>query len=167
MAFIDYKFILILLIILIIVFILAHIELSVNKYFSYCAIPLDNSMVLLPEDTGLHDPLYIYNCKKVKRNDLDYQLGYNQNVYTKKKIHEHLASKMSKPLLDALKTFRTIPKSKLPLHSFYSSLNKSSELINAVDPTSYNTSSNYNMLTSKRDNAEAFIANDVVYIIKS
>lgn len=160
------KFVSILIVMTLIVVILANIELYINK--KRCAISLTlskNSDILMPEKTGFADPIYIYNSKKMKRKELNYLPGYDENKYVKKKLDEHVASKISRPFKELTKTLASIPKSKTPINAIYSSMGKSGEIINTIDPLSYNSFSNYKMLTSIRDNAEAFVSENKVYII--
>ena len=164
---INVKFIFILIIIVLIVILLANLELYINK--RNCAVSVSLSKdtnVLLPEYTGFMDPIYIYNSKKIKRRDLNYQLGYNEGKYIKKHVQEHVASKISNPLKELGLLLKKIPKSKTPINTLYSTIGKSSEIINTADPLSYNPLSEYKMLTSIRDNAEVFIADNKLYIIK-
>lgn len=168
MATINIKFIFLLVVIVIIIIGLANLELYVNKYNCMASVSLSkDSSVLLPEYTGFMDPIYVYNSKKVKRRDLDYQLGYNEKNYIKKQIQEHVASKISSPLKELGALLKKIPKSKTPINTLYSTFGKSGEIISSADPLSYNPLSGYKMLTSIRDGADAFIANDKLYIFKS
>lgn len=163
----NIKFISILLVIAVVVIILANIELYVNK--KHCALSLTlskNSNTLLPENTGFEDPIYIYNSKHVKRKDLIYQPGYVEEEYVKKVLNEHVASKISHPFKDLTKMVSSMPKSRTPINDLYTTLSKGGEIINTVDPLSFDPASNYKMLTSKRDNAEAFISGDKLYIVK-
>ena len=167
MTLINIKFIFILVIIVLIIIALSNLELYINKRNCVVSVSLSkDSSVLLPEYTGFMDPVYIYNSKKVKRRDLDYQLGYNEGKYTKKHIQEHVASKISNPLKELGTLLKKIPKSKTPINTIYSTFGKSGEIISTADPLSYNPLSEYNMLTSLRDDADAFIADNKLYIVK-
>ena len=167
MVSINVKFIIILITIVLMVILLSRIELYINERKSMISVSvLKNSCVLLPSYTGLKDPVYIYNSNKVKKKDLRYEGGYVKSEYVKKDIHEHVASKIFTPLNDLGKLLKSIPKSKMPLNSIYLTLSKSGEIINTADPLSYNSLSGYRLLTSKRDNVEAFIAHNKIYINK-
>ena len=167
MASINIKFIFVLVIIVIVIIALANLELYINKHNCMASVSLSkDSSVLLPEYTGFMDPVYVYNSKKVKRRDLDYQLGYNEGKYIKKHIQEHVASKISNPLKELGILLKKIPKSKTPINTLYSTFGKGGEIISTADPLSYNPLSGYKMLTSIRDGADAFIAYDKLYIFK-
>lgn len=168
MTLFNIKFIFILVIIVIIIILLANLELYINKRSCVVSVSLSkDSSVLLPEYTGFMDPVYIYNSKKVKKRDLNYQLGYNERKYITKKIQEHVASKISNPLKELGTLLKKIPKSKTPINTIYSTFGKSGEIISKADPLSYNPFSEYKMLTSVRDGADAFIADNKLYIVKN
>ena len=163
----NIKFIVILTTIALVVILLANIELYFNKKHCVLSLTLSkNTNTLMPENTGFMDPIYIYNSKHIKRRDINYQPGYNERQYVKKTLDEHVASKISHPFKDLTKLLASIPKSKTPINDLYSTVGKSGEIINTIDPLSYNPVSNYKMLTSTRDNAEAFVSDNKVYIIK-
>ena len=167
MGSINTKFILILIIVVVVIALLGNLELFINKRNCVVSVPISkDSNTLLPEYTGFKDPIYVYNSKKVKRKDLDYKLGYTEDKYIKKPIQEHIASKITHPLKELGAILKKVPKSKMPLNTLYSSFGKGGELINTADPLSYNSLSGYKMLTSTRDNAEAFIAGNKLYITR-
>lgn len=152
---------------MLIIMLLANLELYFNKRNCALSVSLSkDSSVLLPEHTGFMDPIYIYNSKKIKRRDLDYQLGYNERQYVKKRVQEHVASKISNPLNELGILLKKIYKTKTPINTLYSTLGKSGEILNTVDPLSYNPLSEYRMLTSVRDNVDAFMADNKLFIVK-
>ena len=168
MTLVNVKFVFIVITIVITIIILANLELYMNKRNCIFSVSLSkDSSVFLPEYTGFMDPVYVYNSKKIKKRDLNYQVGYNEGKYIKKNIQEHVASKISNPLKELGSLLKKIPKSKTPINTLYSTFGKSGEIINTADPLSYNPLSGYKMLTSIRDGADAFIANDKLYVIKN
>lgn len=166
MVYLSVKFLLIAATVIILVILLANVELYFNKRNSIYVVELSKDcVVLLPKNTGFMDPVYIYNPKKIKKRDLSFEIGYNERNYIKKSIYEHIASKISKPLKELGNVLMSIPKSKTPLNTLYSTIGKSGEIMSTMTPTSYDPSSGYKMLTSIRDSAEAFVAGNKLYVL--
>ena len=150
------------------VIILANVELYYNKV--HCKYYVDTpkpSMVILPKHySGLNYPIYIYDKSKIKKRDLDYQLGFNSNNYIKKKIPEHVASKIATPILEITSGIKNISKTKTPINTLYSSVGKSDSVIGNANPLTYTDTSNFRMLVSKNDAlTEAFFAGGKLFFI--
>lgn len=161
------RFILISLIIVLMVIILANVELYYNKsHCKYCTDIPKYSMVILPKYSGLNYPVYVYDKSKIKRRDIDYQLGYNSNDYIKKRIPEHVASKIATPIKEITSNIKNISKTKTPINTLYSSLGKSDDVIGNANPLSYTDASNFRMLISKKDAlTEAFFAGNKLFFL--
>lgn len=160
------KFLSTMTLIVVLVFVLANIELYINK--KSCILSIDLSKrynIILPEYTGFSDPIYIYNTKNVKRNEIMYRPGYNEKNYVKKKLSEHVASKISRPFRDIVKTVLLLPKSKTPINDLYEAVSRSSDMKNIIHPLC-SSFGDYRMITSKRDDADGFVSDKKIYIIK-
>lgn len=160
-------FILIILVLMVIVVLLANIELWYNKRKCKCKTNMPKiSTVIMPNTSGMSKPIYVYNKDKIKKRDLDFQLGFNDNDYIKKKIGEHVASKIAVPLRDIFGGILNVPKSKTPINTLYNSLGKSDEALLTANPLTFTDANKYRMLISKADAMnEAFIAGGVLYFI--
>ena len=122
---------------------------------------------ILPSKTGLNDPIWIFNTKNVKANQIDYPRSYNKNNYVKYSINEHLASKLNKPIKELFDSLAKIPRSSMPLHTLYTTISKGEDAVFSIDPGSViPIKSNYKIIHSTRDNIETFINNDTYYIIR-
>lgn len=161
------KFLLILMIISLIIFILAVIELMVNKHRCRYSIDIPKRyIVIMPRDSGLHEPVYIYDKSKVKKHDIDYKLGYRDSDYVKVKVPEHVVSKVLRPINTISNNLKELPNSKTPINDIYNSLGMSDSVINSANPLTYNDVSNYRMLIARKDSkCETFIANGKMYFI--
>ena len=163
----EMSFLTIAIIVVLLVVILANVELYYNK--SHCKYKVEMpkvSLVIMPQMSGLKHPLYIYDKSKIKKRDIDYQLGYNSNEYVKKRIPEHVASKIASPIMEITSNIKSIPNSKMPINTLYSSLGMSDTVIGNVNPLTYTDTSNYRMLIHNEDlRTEAFVAGRNLYII--
>lgn len=161
------KFILISTIVVLMVIILANVELYYNKI--HCKYYVDmpkQSMVILPKHSGLNYPVYVYDKSKIKKRDLDYQLGFNSNNYIKKKIPEHVASKIATPILEITSGIKNLSKTKTPINSLYSFLGKSDDVIGNANPLTCIDTSNFRMLVNKNDAlTEAFFAGGKLFFV--
>ena len=163
----EFKFIAILVVVALVVLVMANLELYLNKRRSFATIAANKySNILLPKDTGLMDPVYVYNSKKIKRRDLNYQVGYSTRMYSKRTIHEHIASRVMRPIKEFFYILKSIPKSYSPINTLYTSFGKSGEVLNNADPLTFNPLSDYKILSSKRDNVEAFFSDGKIYLVK-
>ena len=149
------------------VIILANIELYYNEHrCRFDAQMPKKCLVIMPKDSGLEFPIYVYNKSKVKKRDLDYQLGYNSNDYIKRQVPEHVASKITGPIREIASGIKRIPTTKMPVNALYSSLGKSDAVISSANPLMYTDANDYRILIHKHDAlAEAFIANGRLYIL--
>lgn len=165
----NLKFIFVMLMIMIILLVISSIELYINKRKAiWCASPSQGGIVIMPDSSKkakTTDPIYIYNSKKIKREDLDYQIGYDENLYTKKRINEHIASKINTPIKSIISSVMLLPSSSTPINDIFEAIGKSSDVVTSVDPSS-TKETKYKMLTSIRDDVEAFMAGGKIYIVK-
>lgn len=153
--------------IVLLVIVLANIELYYNKNnCKYSTTIPKGCLVIMPKESGLKYPAYVYDKKKMKKRDLNYQLGYNADDYVKRKIPEHIASKISFPIREIINGIKKIPKTKTPINTLYSSLGKTNDLIGNIDPLAYTDLSNLRILIHKFDlKTEAFTAGGRLYFI--
>lgn len=153
--------------VVLIVIILANIELYYNEsHCRYKTIIPKKLVIISSKELGITHPVYVYNKTKIKRTDITYQLGFDESKYVKKKIPEHVASKIFSPIRDIGVGIKTIPKTRMPINTLYSSLGKSDEVIGNVNPLTYVDTSDYRMLIHKNDEGiEAFFASDMLYFI--
>ena len=160
-------FILLLLTLSTIIILLSNLELWISKRNCTIVIPSgEDKYVLMPDETGFIDPIYIYNSKNIKKKDLRFEIGYNEKWYIEKNIDEHIASKISSPLEDLYYIMKNSTNYGMPINNIYRALGKGGEFINKVDPLSYEEDDDYKLITSKKDNAFAFIAKGLIYVKK-
>lgn len=165
----NLNFLFVVLLLLILILTISSIELFINKRKSiWCSAVPQGGIVILPKSINrkeIIDPIYIYNSKKINKNDIDYQIGYDENLYTKKKITEHIASKMHSPIKSIVEGLMILPTSSTPVNDLFATIGKGGDIMTSVDPMTTKTTK-YKMLTSLRDDVEAFIANGKIYLIK-
>ena len=158
---------LILAFVVVIVIILAIIELEINKSHSRLSFALLKDYdVIMPDISGCYDPIYIYNAKRMKRREIKLMPMYSPNDYEKKKIETHVASRITNELRKWWRIIKGIPSSNMPINMIYSAIGKSGNFISSMDPLYYNPYSNFRILTSKRDNVEAFVSGGKIHIIR-
>lgn len=149
-----------------IVIILAIIELEINKRRAIISFALLKDYdVIMPDISGCYDPIYIYNAKRMKRREVKLMSMYSQNDYEKKKIETHVASRITNELRKWWRIIKGIPSSNMPINTIYSAIGKSGNFISSMDPLYYNPYSNFRILTSKRDDVEAFVSGGKIHII--
>ena len=161
------KLLLLLMIVTLIIFILAVIELMINKHRCRYSVDVPKKcLVIMPRDSGFHEPIYIYDKSKIRKPYLDFGLGYRDCDYVKVKIPEHVASKVMKPINTIGEILKEIPHSKTPINDLYNSIGMSDNVISSANPLTYNDTNNYRMLIARKDSkCETFIANGKLYFV--
>ena len=160
------KLILVFIAVAIVVVIIANIEMYINKKKAIYTTPLvKRYAVLTPNQTGLQDPIWIFNTKNIHAKDIRFPNGFNKNKFTKERVQEHLASKLNRPIGDLINYVRRLPKSSMPINTLYNTISKGEEAVFGVDPSSGTAESNYKIIHSKRDNIETFISGEELFIL--
>ena len=152
----------------VLVLIVANVELFINKYISvYEGNLVKDVKMISAEKTGLNDPIWIYNSKRVHLKDIRFPFKYHKSDFVKEHIEEHLGSKINRPFLEVIENTKNIFKSSMPVNNLYKILSKGEEAIYTVDPGMGIETTNYKLIHSKRDNnIEAFISGNSFYILK-
>lgn len=152
--------------IIVVIILLSVIELYIAKHLSILSFSIPKTQLTIQPILNINKhPIYIYNSSKIKRGQLNYSIGYNENEYTKHKINEHIGSKICNSTKDVVSCMFNIHKSKTPIDSLYNLLGKSDDVINTVNP-SLNNKNNLRVLIHNDDNIYKLIhINDNIYIL--
>ena len=161
------KFIFIFTLISVLVFVIANIEMIINKNIAvYSGELTKNIQMISSNKTGLNDPIWIFNSKYVHMKDIQFPFKYHKSDFVKEPIEEHLASKINRPFFEFINHLKKSFKSTMPINNLYKTLSKGEEAIYVVDPGTGMNETKYKILHSKRDNnIETFISNDKIYIL--
>lgn len=161
----TFKFFIIVVIIIIVLLIVANVELKLVEQKAIYTVPLNKTYLILPPSkTGLQEPIYIYNSKKIKSKSVPKISGYNENSYKKCCVDKHLATKLNDKLKELVSVVTKVPKSSMPINTIYSVISKGEEMASTIDPA-INDTSYYRALHSVNDKIEFFINNDILYIM--
>jgi hypothetical protein len=158
------------LIIIIIVIVLSLIELYYNIHISTFSYPLPKQVaVITPEITKLNDPMYIYACGKIHRRNIKFLDGFNENLYVKRKIQNHIGDKVKSGITSIVSKIGEFPTS-TPINKLYdATIIGTSTLVNADPTTPFKLGiKKYCVLISKKDNElikEIFTCDTNVYFI--
>ena len=161
------KFICIVTLIAIITLLISNIELHHIKGKAIYSGPLPKTYdILTTRQTGLHEPVYIFNSKNIKFRELPKHPGFNINHYIKTEITEHIASKLNSKLIAFKNAFMRVPKSTMPIHTLYDSISKGEQIVMAADPATFDDNK-LRIAYSKNDNIEFFASGDRFYITRA
>ena len=161
------KLILIAVVISIIVLLVSNIELYAVKGKAIYIGPMPKTYVVLStKQTGLREPIYVFNSKNVKFRDLPKHPGFNSNHYVKCEVSEHLASKLNNKFKEFSKTFAHIPRSSMPVHTLYDTISKGEQVVMMTDPGT-SEGSKLRIAHAKTDAVEFFTSDDKFYITKA
>ncbi len=152
-------------VVLLIVLLVANIELYLveDKAIFINKAP-KTYYVLSAKDTGLTNPIYIYNKKNVKFRDIPKHPGFNSDNYQKTEINEHVASKFNTKLRDFGKLVLHLPTSSIPIQKLYNTISKGQEFMMLKDNVTIDES-NVKIVYPKDDNIEFFTVGDKIYVI--
>ena len=121
--------------------------------------------VILPQYSGLNHPVYVYNTMKIHRADLNYEKDYVARDYVKYRIHEHLVSQIGRNINKMFGFAKMAFKSKIPISTMYQSIRTSTDILNALNPTTIDPTK-YKALLHKDDlHNDIFISDGILYIV--
>lgn len=152
-------------IIALIVLILANLELYINKRNADIELSLKKKFhVIPPIVSGCKHDVIIYNPNSIKKKEVLKQTN-EKDLVIKKYVDEHLASKLTVPIVGLKDKLKGIAHSSTPINDLYSAFGKAGEVVGTSDPLSYNSMSGYKMLLHPDDKETfAFIAYDKIYL---
>ena len=117
--------------------------------------------IIPPDKTGLHDPILIFNVKRVHARDLKLSDVYSSNTYNKIRMNEHIASKLNRPLIELVDVLKHFSHTSMPIDTLYRTISKGEETVMNADPSvSGAIESEYKLIHSKRDNIETFVSGE-------
>lgn len=151
----------------VLVYLLANIELTICKHKSKLVIDIPSiSTMIRPEQLNLKYPIYIINKSRTKPEDIKYPSTVNKDNYKKFEIPIHIATKLNRPIKSMIGSVMNIPYTNLPIHTIYSGLNKSDELLNSINPLNSSEPSKYRILIANDDKDKIeMIIDDKIYFV--
>jgi hypothetical protein len=157
-------------VVILVIIMLSLIELHYNIHKSKIHFPLPKqALMLTPQMTHLNDPIYVYACGKIKRKQIIFHDGFNENHYIKRKVQNHVGDKIKNGINSVLTKISHLPNS-TPINTLYdAALDGTSLMVNADPTTPFKLGiKHYCVLISKRDNElvrEIFICQNNIFFI--
>lgn len=141
----------------IIALLLSIIEAYSINHRCVTRIDVPKNVVVIEPNGVVREPIYVYNKKKVKRKDIPYKKGFNDKKYEKRKISEHVGSKIICATANVIKGLVSVVTSKTPIDTLYNSLGKSDGVVSNANPLKYEDDSNIRLLVHKKDRDLGFV----------